>query len=283
MSSAITVRPIEAAEVTDVADFLHRNLNDRLTPRTWAAAMEPSWTPTGAGCGMGLYDGEVLVGAYLAFTSRRLLGGTERSVTNLAAWCVLEAYRSHGLRLLRSLLRGADVVTDLSPSGSVVEIDERLGFTHLDTTSSLRPNMPGPTRTARCRVVTDPDGIADLIEGLDAVRYEDHRRALAARHLVLLVDGRPCYVMYRKVARKRLPLFAAVLHVGDTALLRRGLGVLGAHLLREGMPFLLAEHRHVGGPLPGAVTVAGRPKLFRGEIAPDLVDDLYSELTCVPW
>jgi hypothetical protein len=102
--------------------------------------------------------------------------------------------------------------------------------------------------------------------------------------VVVLVDELPCYVMYRRVRRKRLPVFGSIVHVGDASLFARAVGPLGAHLLVRGMPVLLAERRIVGGPVARSRTVQGRPKLFRGaDVEAADIDDLYSEITSVPW
>jgi hypothetical protein len=283
VTTTVRAVPVDAASIPTVARFLHENLNRRLSADAWAAAIVPPWAD-GPTYGFRLLDGEQLVGVYVAFFSRRVLAGRERRVCNLAAWCVLDGYGAHGLRLLRALLgSGADVFTDLSPSGAVVPIDRRLGFRDLDTTTSLRVNLP-TLPVGSVALVTDPRRVAELLVGDDLAIYRDHRDAAAVRHLVLVVDGAPCYVMYRRVRRKRLPVFAAIVHVSDPAAFRRGLRRLGGHLALRGMPVLLAEHRIVGGSLRRAVTVGGRPKLFRApELEPDDVDDLYSEITCVPW
>ena len=39
--------------------------------------------------------------------------------------------------------------TDLSPSGNVVALNERLSFRFLDTTTALVPNLPWPSRPGR--------------------------------------------------------------------------------------------------------------------------------------
>lgn len=285
MTTPVRVCPVEEADLPEVGRFLHDHLNPRITAEGWARSLVPTWATDAPGHGVCLRQGDALLGVYAAFFSERPVGGRVLRVCNLAAWCVLEEHRAHALRLLRALLAtGCDVYTDLSPSGTAVPIDERLGFGHLDTTTSLRLNVPAWSPRARVRLVTDPARVAALLTGRDAQVYRDHAAARAVRHVVLLVDGAPCYVVYRRVRRKGLPLFASLVHVGAPDLLPRGVARLGAHLARSGMPVLLAERRVAGGPLPASRTVAGRPKLFRGDgVDPGDVDDLYSEITCVAW
>ncbi|TRW43705.1 hypothetical protein FJ693_16620 [Georgenia yuyongxinii] len=226
-----------------------------------------------------------VVGAYLAFYSEREIDGRTERFCNLAAWCVLEGHRSQGLRLLRAVLRQKDLhLTDLSPSGSVVPLNARLGFTTLDTTTALVPNLPWPV-WSRARVLSDRREIEAVLTGRELAIYRDHARTAAAHHLVLVTGERSCYVIVRRDRRKRLPLFASVLHVSDPALFaRHGRVVLRHLLLRHGVPFTLAERRVVPRVPSPSVTVAGRPKMFRSpSLRPDQIDYLYSELTCVAW
>lgn len=284
MVSSVRIVPLTVADVTTVARFLHAQLNPRLSVHEWARSIVPPWPDPGPHHGLGLWDGDLLVGVYLAFWSKRRIAGEELLFCNLAAWAVLDDYRVDSLRLVRALLRsGADVYTDLSPSGSVVAITERLGFQRLDTTTSLRLNLPSPPRRG-FEVVTDASHIAAELQGMDAEVFNDHRDAVAAQHILLRVHGRPCYVIYRNVRRKRLPLFAAIVHVSDPEVFAAGVDALGAHLFAGGTPLLLAEHRIVGGRLSRARIMAGRPKFARSAVLDVAhVDDLYSEITCVPW
>ena len=154
MTTPVRLSPVDDDNLPEVARFLHENLNDRLSADDWARALAPTWRTAEPTHGFCLWADGVLVGVYAAFFSERVVAGRERRVCNLAAWCVLDGYGAHGLRLLRALLScGADVFTDLSPSGSVVPIDLRLGFQRLDTTTDVRPGFPSWQR--RVTVVTD--------------------------------------------------------------------------------------------------------------------------------
>jgi hypothetical protein len=283
----VDLSPITSEDLSSVADFLHAHLDGRLSPEQWAAALTPSWAAPQPNHGFMLRDGERVVGAYLAFYSDRLIDARRERFCNLSAWCVLDDYRSHSLRLLRAMLAQKDVhFTDFSPSGRVVRVNERMRFAHLDTTTAVVPNLPVPPFARGVRVISRPEEIERALTGADLAIYRDHRRAPAARHVVVVVDGAPCYVMFRRVRRKRLPLFASILHVGDVEVFRRAAPFAFGHmLLRHGIPVTLAETRVVGHR--PRWTLAERPnrrKMYRSAtLRPDQIDYLYSELTCVPW
>ncbi|TDD71082.1 hypothetical protein E1262_07355 [Jiangella aurantiaca] len=234
-----------------------------------------------------MLDGEAVVGVYAAVYSEREIGGERVPFCNLAAFCVLEEYRPHSLRLVRALLgqRGY-VFTDLSPSGNVIALNERLGFTRLDTATRLVANLPRvPGRGAR--VATQPAALERALTGRDAEIYRDHRQAPAAQHLLVERDGAHGYLMFRRDRRKRLPVFASPLHAGgDPGCLEAAWPAVSAHLLRQGLALTLAERRVLGFTPggPGIELSRPRPKMFRAKnVGPESIDHLYSELTLVRW
>ena len=128
--------------------------------------MRPPWASSGPNHGFQLIDAhDHVVGAYVAVYSTARRGA--RSVCNLAAFCVLEEHRTHSLRLLRELLRQKGYVfTDLSPSGNVPAMNERLGFHHLDASTRLVVNRPSASR--RVEVTALPARLEAVLEGDDA-------------------------------------------------------------------------------------------------------------------
>jgi hypothetical protein len=257
-----------------------------VTKAGWIKALNPPWNVTQPNHGFMLRTGDRIVGVYAALYSERQIEGKPEQFCNLAAWCVLEDYRAHGLRLLRALLsqRGFHF-TDLSPSGNVVALNARLKFTALDTSTALVPNLPWPTRSTSVRIVSLPAAIEQTLKGRDLQIYQDHAQTAASRHVVVVAGDQTCYVIYRRVRRKRLPIFASLLYVGNPHLFSHTNRYFFGHLLlRHGIPFTLSELR-VGGhrPVP-SVMVKARPKMYRSaSLSPNQIDYLYSELTCVAW
>ena len=145
MAGGVRVAPINDADVPAVADFLHANLNGRVSADHWAEALDVPWEVERPNAGFMLLDEGDVVGVQLAFYSERLIEGRRERFCNLGAWCVLPDYRFHGLRLLKSALDQEGYhFTDLSPSGNVVDINSRLDFRFLDTSTVLVPNLPWP-------------------------------------------------------------------------------------------------------------------------------------------
>ena len=200
---------------------------------------------------------------------------------------MLPDFRFHSVRLLMALLaQDGYHFTDLSPSGNVVSLNARLGFRSLDTSTALVPNLPWPSLIRRTRITADRDVIESTLAGAELELYRDHAQAAAVRHLVLIRGSDCCYVMFRKVRRRNLPLFAAILYVGNPELLRRALLPLSRHLLiHQRVLATLAELRIVGSrPHLSLMLPSPRPKMYRSaSLGPRQIDDLYSELVCVSW
>jgi hypothetical protein len=168
-----------------------------------------------------------------------------------------------------------------------VPLNRRLRFQTLDTATALVPNLPWP-RPGRgaVRLISNPDEIVRRLEGADLEIYRDHARAPAARHLVIALGAETCYVMFRRDRRKRLPLFASIIHVSDHGVFREAARHVYSHLLlRHRIPFTLAELRVVGSrPALSVMLRSPRPKMYRSPtLRPEDIDYLYSELACVEW
>ena len=282
--ASVRVSPITDGDVDEAAAFLNAYLNPAVPARTWARAIRVPWAVDAPNHGFILRRGADVLGVLLAFYSRREFGGATVDVCNLGGWCVLPEARLRSLGMLKTALaQPGYAFTDLSPSGSVVPLNRRLGFTNLDSAAVIVPALPRPPRR-RVRVLTDPDAIVGHLDAPQRKIFEDHREALAARHAVLVGPDGPCYVIYRRDRRRRLPVFATVLYVSDQARFDRLARRLAAHLLWSGVLAVLVDERVGGRPRGSRRVSMNRPKMVRSaSVPPDSFDYLYSELVCVPW
>lgn len=282
------VRPIGPGDIGAVAEFLHEHLNQRVSTGAWARSVEVPWDDDRPNSGFMLLAGGEVVGAHLAFYSQRLIDGRTERFCNLGAWCVLEQYRLNGLKLLTALLaQDGYHFIDLSPSGNVIGLNERLGFEFLDTRTTLVPNLPWPSLPRRCRIISDPEAIGVRLSGPEHQIYVDHAATAAARHLILARGDEQCYLIFRKDRRRGLPVFATVLYASNPQLLIKLVGPLGRHLLVcHGAVATLLERAVVPGRPRLSFRVADNPhvKMFKSPtLEAAQIDYLYSELECVSW
>ena len=283
-TKSVELAPITDADVGAVADFLHANHNDRVP---WALSCSAvPWKVEAPNHGFMLRDGQRVVGTLLALYSDRVVAGRVERFCNMGSWCVLPDYRSRSLSLLEAMLSQDDYhFTVLSPDEGPREILAWRKFRFLDTAATLVPNLPWPTLPGRTRISADPDVIEKTLTGTDLELYHDHEHALAAHHLVLTRGRDSCYVMYREFRYKGAPVFATVLYVGNPDLFHRALMPLTRHLLvRHGLVATLVELRIIEHRPPLSFTLNNWPKMYRStSLEPGQIDDLYSELVCVPW
>ena len=278
---AVALTPITDADIADVADFLFANMNPRVP---WARACVPLWKVDAPNHGFMLRDGQRVVGVQLAFYSERLVTGRAERFCNLGAWNVLPAYRSHSIRLLMTLLaQDGYHFTALTPMDLTRAIYAQFKFRQFDMSAALVPNLPWPMLPGRIRISDEPDVIERTLAGVELELYRDHAQALAVHHHVLIRDQESCYVMYRE-ARSRGMLFAVLLHVSNPDLFHRALLPFSRHLLlRHQLMATVGELRIIGHRPRLSVKLHAQPKMYRSaSLEPGQIDDLYSELVCVP-
>jgi hypothetical protein len=280
----VEIAPITDADMPAVADLLHANLNDQVP---WLQSCQATpWKVDAPNHGFLLRDGQFVVGACVAFYSERLVAGRIERFCNMGAWCVLPAYRSHSIRLLMALLAQKDYhFTALSANETVLGIIARLKFHSFDTSAALIPNLPWPTVPGRTRISADPDVIEKVLAGKELGLYRDHAKALAVHHHVLLRGQDSCYIMYREFRYRNRPLYAVLLHVSNPDLFHRAILPLTRHLLvRHGFVATLGELRIIGHQPRLSFKLNAWPKMYRSaSLEPGQIDNLYSELVCVPW
>ena len=265
-----------------MVDFLHTNYDNRLA---WAGYTSVPWKVDAPNHGFMLRDGQRVLGVYLAFYSERLIAGRVERFCNLGAWYVLPEYRSHSVRLLMALVaQDGYHFTDLSPNKKAEAVNVRLKFRYLETSAVFVPHLPWPTPPSRTRISADADVIAGTLAEPDLKLYRDHTQAPAAHHLVLIRGSECCYVMYREMRHRNVPLLAVILYVSNPGLLRRAMIPLTRYLLvRRRLLATLAELRIIGYQPSLSFKLNTWPKMYRSAtLKPGQIDDLYSALVCDP-
>ncbi|WFG44936.1 hypothetical protein [Pseudonocardia alni] len=281
------VVPIARADLDEVSSFLHLHMDSRVTADAWARSFRVTERFTPPNYGMKLVSGAVTVGVYVAYYSRRHYSdGRCEQFCNLGSWVVLPQYRLHGARMLKALLaQDGFHFVDLTPSGNVVPINERLGFTFLDDRTALVPTIPWPRRADSVRDA--PEDVLPLLDDIGRSVYEDHRKADAARQLLLRSATGTCHVVFRLDRRSRPPgLCASILHVSNRTVFRQMLRPLLGHLRRRHSAVsMLAERRVVGFRPFGSLQIRQpQPKMYRSAtLNSQDIDYLYTELATVQW
>lgn len=287
--AAVEVCPITDADLPRVARFLGENFPPDTPPEQWANAWKDTVNLTGSNApnhGFMLRVGEDVVGAYPTIYSTREIDGRPEHFCNLAVWFTAPKYRHHSVRMLHAILsqRGWHF-TDLTPIEKVQQLDLRLGFKYLDTTTLLIPNLPWPSLPDRVTITSEPRRIDAALSSDARTYYRDHAGCRWARHLALVWDDQSCYIQWRRERRKRLPVFSSIRYVSNPTLFRKAYRPLARHLLLHfGAIATLAEVRVIGGRVRPSLELSKSPaRMYKSDtLSPDNIDYLYSEITSAP-
>jgi hypothetical protein len=283
---AVELSPIGDGQVDQVAEFLHRELNPRVAAEAWAKGIGVQWVPGAPNHGFMLLEDGTVVGANIAFYSEREINGLRERFCNLGALCVTDSRRAHAIRLVRAILQQPGYhFTDFSPSGSVIELNRRLGFRSLDNSTALQLNWPVVPKPS-VGLITDEVEIEHRLSGRDLQIFRDHRGSAAAHHLLVTSGPELCYVIGRRDRRKRLPVFLSILYVSNAELFSRSARRIAHHfLVHTGAVATLLERQVTGHPPRGSIPLRhARQKMFKSPyLGPADIDYLYSELTQIAW
>ena len=143
MPDRVTLRGILDEDLDDVYYFLSNNFDPGVKLDIWRSAFKRSWMPEKPNNGFMLVANETIVGVFCAFYSQQQIRKGIQNICNTSTWFVLDAYRSHSLKLMAAILdQKGFVFTSLSASAQVYELHRRFGFRSYVTTLVAIPNLP---------------------------------------------------------------------------------------------------------------------------------------------
>jgi len=241
----LAIKAIDDSALEDVGQFLHHNLNPRISPDAWARSLKHPWCDSRPNFGFQLRDGDTLAGVFCAIYSDRTLNGATERFCNPHSWCVLPDYRGHSLGLAVALLRQRDYhFTMLTPNPNVAEIFLRLGFKRMNERAVIVPHLPSAAAAVAAHVAeSDPDLIGAHLSGVARRDFDAHREIPWLRFLAFGKGDDVCLIVYKTSRWKRLPC-ALVLHVSDPMAFDRHMHLMQHHLLlRRGLLVSRVESR----------------------------------------
>ena len=277
-----TIRAAGPSDMNGIATFLHRQMNDALSPGVWRRIMDYPWHDDKPDLGQVAVDGERIVGFMGKIFADRDIGGRTERLCNMSSVYVDAAYRRQGIGtgLHEAVTADPDVtyyVFDPSPYVRSVTTHPKLGFRVLDDMRYVWQRL-GAAR-ASVDVVTDPEAVAS--------RLTDGERRLVQDHLpyplqpYLLQDrGEHCLVFLYRRTSKRGDAQHEALYVGNPSLFARCAQDFADWLLADPKAILMIDRRFLRGqPVavePQAIPVPRYFKSTRLEAAD--IDHLYSEI-----
>jgi hypothetical protein len=205
-------------------------------------------------------------------------------VCNIGMWCVLPEYRAWSIELLLAATREADVTyTDLTPSPALARMLLRVGFRHLEQTKIVMPPLlQAKTLFARgARLEWEPFAVRRLLDDRQRRVFDDHARHRCLQ-LFLGEAGRGAHLVFKRRVKRGIAV-SELLGCDDAVLLRRHLERVKLTVLCvQRTAALAADARLLGPPRPAGI-VLSRPAFFRSQtLAPEEIDNLYSQLVLLP-
>jgi len=278
------IHPITAEDVPQVADFLHKHMNDKFSPQEWQQGLNASWYYGAPNHGFMLCTGQDVVGAICALYSEQEVDGESKIFCNPHTWCVLEPYRNNSVSLVLSVIRQENMHYSMySPNSEGEEIFSYLGFKPLSREMCVLLNIPGPRLSSSIAVSSDLENSIGRLSPRDRQSVEDHRGFPWLHFVFYGCDGNDGFLIFKKEKFKKLPC-AYLLYVSNKSVFGPCWGAIRTMLfLRHGMFTTKTERRLLNSDLPLSFSIAAASAKFylSDTLSADAFDYTYSELVAM--
>jgi len=206
MSGTVTLREIFDEDLEDVYYFLSETFNPDLggwfnpgvTLDVWRLAFNHSWMPEKPNNGFMLLVNNTIVGVLCALYAQRQTQGGIRNVCNTTTWFVLDAYRSHSLKLMIAILdQKGFFFTSLSASPEVYELHLQLKFRSHVTTLVAIPNLPKLNYfSKKLEILADPGSISRYLDSHIKQISIDHMNLATVHQVVFRTSDETLLVIF---------------------------------------------------------------------------------------
>ena len=169
MPDKVTLRGILDEDLDDVYRFVSKNVDSGVKLETWCLAFNRSWMHEKPNNGFMLVADKTIVGVFCALYSQQQTRKGIQNICNTSTWFVMDAYRSHSLKLMAAMLdQKGFLFTSLSASPNVHELHRIFGFRTYITTLVAIPNLLKLIYVSKkLKMLVDPESMG---------RYLDSRR-----------------------------------------------------------------------------------------------------------
>lgn len=275
------LEPIGDGNLDHALALLHRGFPEH-SEAFWRGALERAQTFTEAATGWPIgylmRAKERAAGVILTFSSLRVApSGERRTFVNLSSWYVEPEARLAAVPMLKEVVSlGEDLLTDLSPSPSVVRMLPMLGFSPWNEGFLAIPASAALSGTVGDTAVAPVEDIpADALD-------EDERRILADHDRLGclcagLFDGERWHALAFLPTRIKGMRAAYLVYARDRRLAIGHRAALARFLAKRAMPVFCLDADGNDRP-SGALFFRRRLKFYRGSWSPLFTDYAYSEL-----
>ena len=170
-----TVRQANVEDFDRIYPLLQEMNNAKLSREDWFRLFQNHWSIDEFSPGIVLEFEDEIVGYIGTIFSRQVVDGKPRLFCNLTTWIVREAFRSHSIMMIFSLVRRKDIVlTSFSSNRVTYDVYKKLGFK--DGNRGKRIVYPFPSlRAGKYELLTDPLEIDKTLSAENRAVFDDHK------------------------------------------------------------------------------------------------------------
>lgn len=186
--------------------------NPRIKKEDWRQLFIDYWKKDENYVGYVLVDKGKIVGFIGTIFSKRFINDNQFVFCNLTSWIVKKAYRNKSLHLLFPILRLKDcTLTNFSP-GNYDIIFKMFGFKKINTDIVVilpLPNIYLALSKKNCHLILDKALMGKYMNDSESKIFHDHFKFNCV-HLMIISNSGNCYMIAKKVIRRRLPFIHVV-------------------------------------------------------------------------
>jgi acetoacetyl-CoA synthetase len=275
---------VRAAEIEQLCVLLHHGFGERIPVSAYRLLFDYKWLDEKPNLGFVLVAGDEIRGFIGVVYARRLIQGETALVCNLSSFYVHPDYRQWSFALLARALRDETVCyTSLSPSRTVTQMCEAMGFSHIDTNKIILPPLLNAVklRGPRAKIIFDPQQVRSLLDEEQRQIFDDHA-PYDCMQLALVCGSETAYLVVKRRRIRWLPV-SDLLYCSAPSLVARHLERVKLAIIWRQRSVALTAEAGLFGALQPLGVVIGQPVLFRSAtLHARELDKLYSELILLP-
>lgn len=280
----VSVKQANVKLFDKIYPLLQKFDNPYLSKQDFRRLFTLAWKTEQAGCGYVLIDGEEVVGFLGMLFSEKRIGNQIFPYCNLCSWIVLEEYRKFSLLLFKPLFALKNhVITNLTPTPSVMPIFEKFGYKVLETERQLYLASLWGGWSMKWKISDEVELIESKLNPHDLEIFCNHQ-ALACRHLIIYDQSKYCYLVFVPATARRIVKRSSIYYVSDMEIYLKVLNRVQWYLATRYRSCYTVIDRRFTKNFPILLGLK-RPaiRLYLADQLPtEQIDNLYSELVVLP-
>jgi len=198
MPSRVTLKEILDEDLEEVYCFLSSNCDPGVKPDIWRLAFNRTWMAAKPNNGFMLVVNEIIVGVFCVIYSQRQTYKGFQNVCKTSTWFVLDAYRSHSLKLMAAVLdQKGFLFTSLSATPKVHELHRKFKFRSKITSLIAIPNLPKLNFFSKgLEILIDSESISKCLDSYNRQISIDHANIPTVQQMVFRTANETLLVIF---------------------------------------------------------------------------------------